>query len=104
LKFVIGHAPEWAGKPKASPLDDDADFQALRQTIISGSIKPGEQAGLYINEFEGGKRLGAKNPARMVRDHLNRLLKENELENAYRVTCRLTADDRVWGVWVKRTL
>ena len=103
MKFVMGQTPEWAGKPKASPLDDDADFQALRQVIISGSMKPSEEAGLYIHEIEDGKRLGAKNPARMVRDHLNRLLKDNEWEDSYRVTCRLTAQDGVWGVWVKRT-
>ena len=78
-------------------------IQSLRQVIISGNMKPNEQVGLCIHEIEDGKRFRAKNPARMVRDHLNGLLKDDGWENSYRVTCRLTAQDGVWGVWVKRT-
>ena len=103
MKFVMGQTPEWKGKPKASPLDGDADFQQLKQVIISGSMKRNEQAGLYVHEIEDGKRLGLKYPARTVRDTLNRLLKDNELEANYKVTCRLTAEDDIWGVFVRRT-
>ena len=66
-------------------------------------MKVQEQAGLLVHEVEDGKRLGAKNPARMVRDALNRMLKDNDLEKNYIVICRRTADDRMWGVWVTRT-
>lgn len=103
MKFVMGQIPEWKGKPKASPLDGDTDFQQLKQAIASGSIRRNDHVGLYVHEIEDGLRLGAKNPARMVRDHLNRFLTENELEANYKVTCRLTAEDHVWGVFVRRT-
>ena len=63
-------------------------------------MKPFEQAGLFISEIEDGKRLGAKNPARLVRDRLRRLLKETKLEPNFVLTCRQTADPGVWGVWV----
>jgi hypothetical protein len=99
----MGPKPEWAPRPQASPLDDDEAFQALRQAIINGSIRTQEQAGLYINEVDDGRRLGAKNPARMVRDTLIRFLKENKLEGSYSITCRRTAEDGMWGVWVTRT-
>jgi hypothetical protein len=97
----MGQAPEWAGKPKRSPLDHDEAVQKLRQRIISDDI-PVEGAGVYIHEAEDGKRLAAKNPARMVRDHVNRFLKEHKLDKSYRVTCRQTTEDKVWAVWLTR--
>lgn len=102
MKFAMGKTPEWKGKPKSSPLDDDADFQKLVSKVTSGAMKQNDEAGLYIHEIEDGKRLGAKNPARMVRDHLNRILRENELEGDYQVTCRRTIENHVWAVWITR--
>jgi hypothetical protein len=103
MNFAMGPTPEWKGKPKASPLDGDADFQELVAKITSGSLEVGgEGAGLFINQVEDGKRLGAKNPARMVRDHVNRILKQNELEDDHDVTCRQTKYEGVWAVWVTR--
>ena len=102
MRFATGQTPEWAGKPKASTLDTDADFQNLKALILSGKMEPAG-AGLYVDEVEDGNRLGAKNPARMVRDHLNRLIKDNGLEHRYDITCRRTAQDGVWGVWVRLT-
>lgn len=96
----MGQTPEWAGKPKRSSLDDDADFQLLLQKIMNGDI-PAEGAGVYIHEVDDGKRLGAKHPARMVRDHVNRQLKERNLDGSYRVTCRHTIEEHVWAVWIK---
>lgn len=43
---------------------DDPDFRALRQAIVSGSVKPNEQAGLYVHEIEHGRQLGVKNPCK----------------------------------------
>lgn len=100
MRFQTGKAPQWKGKPKASPLDADADYLKLRTKILSGTMKPSEQAGVYIDQAEDGKRLGAKNPARLVRDHLRRLLKETNLEPDFVITCRQTAEPGVWGVWV----
>ena len=101
MKFVEGQTPEWKGKPKSSSLDNDADFQKLVTEITSGSVKH-EGAGLYIDEVEDGKRLAVKNPARMVRDHLNRILDERGITSDFRVTCRLTSEEGVWAVWVTR--
>lgn len=100
MRFQAGKAPEWQGKPKASPLDADADYLKLRAKILSGTMKPFEQAGLYINTTEDGKRLGTKDPARLVRDHLRRTLKGTNLEPDFDITCRKTAEPGVWGVWV----
>ena len=102
MKFTIGKPPEWAGKPKASPLDEDVDFQKLVKMIKAGELKPGEEAGLYINEVADGRRLKAKNPARMVRDTINRLLAELDATEDYNVTTRRTSKEGDWGVWITR--
>jgi hypothetical protein len=101
MKFVAGKRPEWKGKPKASPLDTDVDFLQLRTMILGGRMKPFEEAGMLIHESTDGVRLNAKNPARLVRDHLRRILKESKLEPDFEITCRLTATPGEWGVWVK---
>ena len=100
MKFVAGKRPEWKGKPKASPLDSDIDFQKLRSMIIGGQMKPFQEAGIKVHDVEDGKRLNTKNPARLVRDHLRRILMEANLKPDYVITCRQTADPGVWGVWV----
>jgi len=103
MKFAMGQVPEWKPKPKASPLDHDVDFQKLLEKVTSGAVELNDGgAGVYIDQTADGKRLGAKNPARMVRDHLNRILEERELQTEYRVTCRQTAEEDVWAVWVTR--
>jgi hypothetical protein len=103
MEFVVGATPVWKGKPKSSPLDTDTNFQKLVNEITSGVLKAdGPGAGLYVQEIADGERLRAKNPARMVRDALNRILKEQQLEESYNVTCRQTVDDGVWAVWVTR--
>lgn len=103
MKYFEGNPPEWKGKPKASPLDHDAKFQKLLTRIIEGSLTVGDGgAGVYVDQVEDGKRLGAKNAWRMVRDHLNRKLKENGLTDKYDVTCRQTATEGIWAVWVTR--
>lgn len=99
MKFKAGETPQWAGKPKTSPLDSDAEFMKLRAKILSGTMKPMEQAGLFVDPSDG-KRLKTKHPARLVRDHLRRTLKETNLEADFVLTCRQTAEPGVWGVWV----
>jgi hypothetical protein len=103
MKYVSGTPPTWKSKPKVSPLDHDAAFQKLLHKITSGTLKPNDGgAGIYLDHVEDGKRLGAKNPARMVRDHLNRKLEESGLAKEYDVTCRQTATEGEWAVWVTR--
>ena len=99
MKFLAGNKPQWKSKPKASPLDTDVEFLKLRNKIVSNTMKPFEEAGLFIDDTDG-KRLGTKNPARLVRDHLRRTLRELNLEPDFVVTCRQTAEPGVWGVWV----
>lgn len=100
MRFQTGRKPQWAAKPKTTTLDGDADFQKLRAKILSNTMKPFEEAGLFVEEKADGERLRTKNPARLVRDHLRRLLKEVNLEPDFAITCRQTADPGVWGVWV----
>jgi hypothetical protein len=96
----MGKQPEWKGKPKASPLDTDMEFQKLRNMIISGQMKPFQQAGIKVHDDVDGKRLKTKNPARLVRDHLNRILKKANLSPDYVVTCRQTSTPGESGIWV----
>jgi hypothetical protein len=103
MKFVEGNRPEWKGKPKASLLDTDAEFLELRKVILDGKMEPFQEVGVEVDEEADGKRLKTKNPARLVRDRLKRLLKEENLEALYKVTCRQTATPKKWGVWVLRT-
>jgi len=100
MKFIVGKRPEWKSKPKASPLDTDVEFLKLRNAILTGQLKPFEEAGIEVHEDTDGKRLKVKAPARLIRDHLNRMLKETKLEAEYAVTCRQTDTPGVWGVWV----
>lgn len=100
MKFKLGEMPKWKGKPKANPLDTDIEFQKLCHVITSNTLKPMQYAGVYIHESEDGKRLKAKNPARLVRDHLRKFLRELKLEADYRVIARQTADPGVWAVGV----
>ena len=60
MRFVEGRMPEWAGKARGSVLDQDTNFQTLRQKILGGGMKIREQAGLLVHEVEDGKRLGEK--------------------------------------------
>ena len=99
MRFRAGSKPQWKGKPKTSPLDADADFLKLRAKILSGTMKPFEEAGLYVDPSDG-ERLRTRHPARLVRDHLRRLLKDASLEASFDLTCRQTAEPGVWGVWV----
>jgi len=101
VRFAEGQPPKGKGKPKSSPLDGDSDFQELAAKVMHG-MKPRESAGIFIDQVADGKRLGAKNPARMVRDHMNRLLSENEFADLHTVTCFQTEKDGVWAVWVTR--
>jgi hypothetical protein len=100
MKFIIGKPPEWKGKPKASPLDTDVDFLKLRTMILSGQMKPFQEAGIKVHDEVDGKRLKTKNPARLVRDHLRRILKDAHMEPDYVITCRQTSTPGEWGVWV----
>jgi hypothetical protein len=99
MRFQAGKKPQWKSKPKTSPLDSDADFLKLKAKILSGKMKPFEEAGLLIDDSDG-KRLGTKNPARLVRDRLRRILEETNLAADFDITCRLTAEPGVWGVWI----
>jgi hypothetical protein len=100
--FREGSKPEWKGKPKASPLDTDVVFLKLRNEILQGRFKPFEGKWIEIHDEADGARLQTKNPARLVRDHLRRILKDANLEPDYVVSCRQTATPGVWGVWVVR--
>lgn len=100
MRFQTGSKPQWAGKPKTTTLDGDPDFQK-RAKILSNTMKPFEEAGLVVEEKADGERLQTKNPARLVRDHLRRLLKQVNLEADFSITCRQTQEPGVWGVWVR---
>jgi hypothetical protein len=100
MKYETGPQPKWKGKPKASPLDTDTEFLKLRNDILSGRFAEFEERGLLIHEHADAKRLQAKNPARLVRDHLRRILKDARLEADYAITCRQTVNPDEWGVWV----
>lgn len=102
MKYVAGQAPEWRGKPKASPLDDDAEFQKFLRKLTGGTMEEGDLVVVYVHQIDDAKRLHVKNPWRMVRDHVNRVLKENGLSESYRVTCRQTTEENVWGVQATR--
>jgi hypothetical protein len=97
----MGQHPVWKGKPKLSPLDVHPEFLKMQAAILQGQLRPFEEAGIEIRMTEDGQRLKAKNPARLVRDRLRRVLKEQRLEPDYEITCRLTENPGVWGVWVK---
>lgn len=100
MKFKLGEMPKWKSKPKANPLDADTEFQKLCGVITGNQLKPLQYAGVFVDESVDGKRLKTKNPARLVRDHLRRFLKELHLEADYRVIARQTADPGVWAVGV----
>ena len=100
MKFVVGEPPKWKGKPKASPLDTDPAFLALRTLILSGNMKPFQEAGIRVHELEDGRRLKTKHPARLVRDRLRRVLQEAHIEPDYVITCRQTDNPGEWGIWV----
>lgn len=100
MKFQIGVMPKWRGKPKVSPLDSDVEFQKLCSVITNNTLKPMQYAGVFVNESNDAKRLGTKNPARLVRDHLRRFLKELKLEADYQIIARQTAEPGVWAVGV----
>jgi hypothetical protein len=99
MRFQSGQKPQWKSKPKVSPLDGDAEFLKLRSKILSGTMKPFEEAGLFVDASDGD-RLGTKNPARLVRDYLRRVLKDASLEADFDLTCRQTSEPGVWGVWL----
>jgi hypothetical protein len=73
MKLVKGDPPKWKSKLKASPLDTDVEFLKLQSIILTGKLGPFEQIGMLIYEDADGKGLKTKNPARLVRDRLNRL-------------------------------
>lgn len=100
MEFAIGSMPQWKSKPKTSPLDADVEYQKLCGVISNGSLKPLEYAGVYVNESADAKRLGTKHPARLVRDHLRRLLRATRLESDYRLICRQTNERGLWAVGV----
>src|SRR5579859_1813577 len=102
MKFVAGKRPKWKSKPKASSLDTDEEFLKLLTMILGGQMKPFQEAGIKVHEETDSKRFKTKNPARLVRDHLRRMLKEANLEPDYRITCRQTATPGEWGIWVLR--
>ena len=90
MQFVKGPTPKWKSKPKSSPLDSDIEFQKLCLAITSNTLKPLEWAGIYVNQSSDAIRLEAKHPARLVRDHLRRFLRELNLESDYRLIARQT--------------
>jgi hypothetical protein len=100
VRFIGGKKPQWKGKPKTSPLDTDVEFLKLRTTILGGKLKPFEFTGIEVYEEQDSKRLKTKNPARLVRDHLRRILREANLEPDYSITCRETSTPGVWAVVV----
>jgi hypothetical protein len=102
MKFEAGKRPEWKGKPKASPLDTDVEFVKLRNLILTGQMKLPQEAGLKVHEETDCDRLKTKNPARLVRDHLCRTLKDANLAPDYKLTCRQTTTPGEWGIWVTR--
>jgi hypothetical protein len=100
MKFEIGVMPNWKSKPKRSTLDTDIEYQKLCHVITNNTLMPGQYAGVYINEVADAERLQAKNPARLVRDHLRRFLRGLNLEADYRIIARQTNQPGIWAVGV----
>lgn len=101
MKLVKGDPPRWKSKPKANPLDTEVEFLKLQSIILTGKLGPFEQIGRLNYEDADGKRLKTKHPARLVRDRLNRVIKNANLGAEYEVTTRQTDTPGEWGVWVK---
>jgi hypothetical protein len=102
MKLIHGAPPKWKSKPKASPLDTDVDFLNLRNYILRGKMGEFEQKTLILHEEIDGPRLNTKHPERLVRDHLNKILKAANLSTEYQVTTRQTDSPGEWGVMVTR--
>jgi len=99
LRYARGVRPVWKGKPKASPLDTEDEFQKFIGDITRGDV-PENGLTLYVDQEADGKRWGVKNAWRVVRDQVNRRLEDLGVENKYTVTCRQTENDGEWGVQV----
>lgn len=100
MKFTLGDMPKWKAKPKPSPLDADVEFLKLCNVISSNTLKPGQYAGVYVNEATDAKRLKSKFPARLVRDRLRKFVTELQLEADYRIIARQTNEPGVWSIGV----
>ena len=100
MKLIHGAPPKWKSKPKASPLDTDVDFLSLCNDILRGKIGEFEQRTLMVHEETDGKRLNTKHPARLVADHLRKMMRAANLEAEYTITRRQTDTPGEWGVMV----
>jgi hypothetical protein len=100
MRFKQGEAPAAKTKVKTNPLDSDQDFLRLRAKIVNGQFGMYEEAGLYVHDEEDGKRLGVKGAARMVRDHIRRVLRAYQVEQDYKLTLKQTNEPGEWAVWL----
>jgi hypothetical protein len=88
---IVHGKPQFKGKPKRSPLDTCEPYLLLKQHIAAGKMAPQQIIGLELTEADA-KEFGVKNVGRLVKDHLTRFLKRNNLLADYRVTWRTLAN------------
>jgi hypothetical protein len=74
MDLIKGIRPQQKRAPKRSPLDSDANVNAVKHWITSNGKVAGEERGLRVTP-EDAKRLRLKHPGRIVALHLKRLIR-----------------------------
>lgn len=92
-------APQRKRKNITSELDKHEEYQKLRAVILSGRMRQGEQAGIYLGP-DDAVALGYKWPWRTATDSIRRLVKSMGLEADYTVVKYETATPGVWFIRV----
>lgn len=92
-------APARKRKNIVSELDKHEEYQKLRQYVLAGKMRQGEQAGIFLGP-DDVKSLGYKWPERTVTDSLRKLIKSMGLEADYTVVKYMTDTDGIWFVKV----
>lgn len=92
-------APERKRKQVTSALEEHEEYLKLRTVILSGRMRPNQQAIITMGP-DDAKKMNYKWPWRTAVDSLRRFVKSMNLETEYAIRKFETATPGVWAITV----